>query len=106
MLEEIVMSLVPSGSEYLDWYHFLVLVALPWPSATQTSLLNTLRRFKAVDTAKTGYVTWEQYCDVQLWYNSEPHNYDALHDSNIAVTYDREYKLRMVRNIHQCWLLF
>ncbi|XP_062516491.1 sperm flagellar protein 2-like [Corticium candelabrum] len=95
MLEEIVMSLVPSGSEYLDWYHFLVLVALPWPSATQTSLLNTLRRFKAVDTAKTGYVTWEQYCDVQLWYNSEPHNYDALHDSNIAVTYDREYKLRM-----------
>lgn len=92
-LEDIVLSLVPEGSEYLDWRHFLVLVALPWPPATQQSLLETLERFRAKDTAGTGHVTWDQYRDVQLWYQSEPPNPDPSE----LVKYDRDNKLRLVR---------
>jgi hypothetical protein len=94
-LEDIVMCLVPPESEYLDWRHFLVLVAVPWPPPTQQSLLETLERFRAVDTAGKGYVTREQYMDIQLWYHSQPRDHDAQHDPSVPVKFDRDYSMRL-----------
>lgn len=51
-------------SEMLDWCQFVLSVALPWPFPSQTQLLKTLQRFRAVDAAGTGLITLEQYTQV------------------------------------------
>lgn len=50
-----------SDSEYVDWRRFLMALAQPIPTPTQTDLLETLYRFKEMDQKDTGFVTKEQY---------------------------------------------
>lgn len=47
--------------EYVDWRRFLIAIAQPLPSPTQTELLETLQKFKTMDQKSTGFVTREQY---------------------------------------------
>ena len=48
----------------MDWRKFLLVVALPWPIPLEEELLETLQRFKALDTEQLGTVTYEQYKQV------------------------------------------
>ncbi|KAG5841479.1 hypothetical protein ANANG_G00199930 [Anguilla anguilla] len=66
-----LVSAATQGSEVLDWRLFLLGVALPWPIPTQRQLLQTLARFKAVDTADTGFISEEQYLQMDLWFPRE-----------------------------------
>lgn len=50
-----------ANAEYVDWRRFLIAIAQPLPSPTQTELLETLQRFKEMDQKSTGCVTREQY---------------------------------------------
>ena len=63
-LEELAMMLVPSDADYLDWRHFLTLASLPWPKTTQASLLDTLRRFREVDSQGHGNLSQHDYMKV------------------------------------------
>ena len=56
-----IASGASSDSEYVDWRRFLMALAQPIPSPTQTELLETLYRFNEMDQKNTGYVTKEQY---------------------------------------------
>ncbi|XP_052413327.1 sperm flagellar protein 2 [Carassius gibelio] len=69
-VDELVCVVAP-GSETLDWRQFLLSAALPWPFPSQTQLLKTLQRCRAVDTAGTGLITQEQYAQIELWFPSE-----------------------------------
>lgn len=50
-----------ANAEYVDWRRFLIAIAQPLPSPTQTELLETLQKFKEMDQKSTGCVTREQY---------------------------------------------
>lgn len=41
-----------------------MVTAMPWPMALEDELLDTLQRFKALDEAQTGTITYEQYKQV------------------------------------------
>lgn len=59
-------ALLCTDNDYVDWQRFLLYLAQPLPYATQTELLDTLKRFKLMDQRSTGYVTREQYERVSL----------------------------------------
>ncbi|XP_051981958.1 sperm flagellar protein 2-like isoform X1 [Xyrauchen texanus] len=67
---ELVCVFAPD-SEMLNWHQFLLSAALPWPFPSQNQLIKTLQRYKAIDTAGTGFITREQYTQVELWFPSE-----------------------------------
>ncbi|PIK53703.1 putative sperm flagellar protein 2-like [Apostichopus japonicus] len=69
-LEQLAGTLAPD-SEYIDWRAFLLQATHSWPKPTQAELLQTLERFKGVDSEKTGKVTRDQYSRVSLWYDPE-----------------------------------
>jgi hypothetical protein len=50
--------------EFVDWRKFLLLAAMPWPIPLEEELLETLQRFKAVDEAQLGTITFEQFIQV------------------------------------------
>ena len=43
-----------TNSESVDWRKFLLVVALPWPIPLEEELLETLQRFKALDSSSSG----------------------------------------------------
>ncbi|XP_035235055.1 sperm flagellar protein 2 isoform X3 [Anguilla anguilla] len=90
-----LVSTATQGSEVLDWRLFLLGVALPWPIPTQRQLLQTLARFKAVDTADTGFISEEQYLQGQmdLWFPRETSLPIPDHPSE-PLPYDRLSNLR------------
>ena len=53
-------------SEYVDWRGFLLAAAQPWPTPTQTQLLETLQKFRDMDHNEKGYLTREQYERVSM----------------------------------------
>lgn len=59
-MQEIANGL-SANAEYVDWRRFLIAIAQPLPSPTQTELLETLQKFKDMDQKSTGCVTREQY---------------------------------------------
>ncbi|XP_029366498.1 sperm flagellar protein 2 isoform X2 [Echeneis naucrates] len=84
-----IVSLLMDNYELIDWRHFLLSAALPWPIPSITQLLVVLRQFKAADTGNTGYINREQYLQTELWFSSdgvqtvpedtsEPPHYDRL----------------------------
>ncbi|MGH0162104.1 UNVERIFIED_CONTAM: hypothetical protein FKN15_073429 [Acipenser sinensis] len=56
-----LMALLTLDSELIDWHKFLLLAAQPWPYPSQRQLLQTLERFKGLDTDGSGFVTEEQF---------------------------------------------
>ncbi|GAA6098961.1 sperm flagellar protein 2 isoform X2 [Tachysurus ichikawai] len=73
----------------VDWRQFLLSAAHPWPLPSQTQLINTLTRFKEIDTAGGGVITLQQYLQVELWFptqtelpvpddRTDPQPYDRL----------------------------
>ncbi|ELK31724.1 Sperm flagellar protein 2 [Myotis davidii] len=59
-------SILTVDSEMVDWRKFLLVTSLPWPIPLEEELLETLRRFKAVDQEQSGTVTYEQYMQVAI----------------------------------------
>lgn len=48
----------------MDWRKFLLVISMPWVIPMEEELLETLQRFKAVDEAQLGTITFEQYMQV------------------------------------------
>lgn len=69
-LQEIT-SLLTVNTEFVDWRKFLMVTAMPWPMALEDELLDTLQRFKALDEAQTGTITYEQYKQAGLWFSGD-----------------------------------
>ncbi|XP_051006911.1 sperm flagellar protein 2 isoform X2 [Acomys russatus] len=69
-LQEIT-SLLTVNSEFVDWRKFLMVTAMPWPIPLEEELLETLQRFKAIDEAQTGTITFEQYKQAGLWFTGD-----------------------------------
>uniref|UniRef100_A0A8C1H5Z6 Sperm flagellar 2 n=1 Tax=Cyprinus carpio carpio TaxID=630221 RepID=A0A8C1H5Z6_CYPCA len=90
--DELVCVLAPD-SEMLDWRQFLLSAALPWPFPSQTQLLKTLQRYRAVDTAGTGLITQEQYAQIELWFPSE-RDLPVPDDPTEPLPYDRLANLK------------
>uniref|UniRef100_A0A672MF78 Calponin-homology (CH) domain-containing protein n=1 Tax=Sinocyclocheilus grahami TaxID=75366 RepID=A0A672MF78_SINGR len=85
------MHITPS--QMLDWRQFLLSAALPWPFPSQTQLLKTLQRYRAVDTAGTGLITQEQYAQIELWFPSE-RDLPVPDDPTEPLPYDRLANLK------------
>uniref|UniRef100_A0A671Q5H0 Sperm flagellar protein 2-like n=1 Tax=Sinocyclocheilus anshuiensis TaxID=1608454 RepID=A0A671Q5H0_9TELE len=85
------MHITPS--QMLDWHQFLLSAALPWPFPSQTQLLKTLQRYRAVDTAGTGLITQEQYAQIELWFPSE-RDLPVPDDPTEPLPYDRLANLK------------
>ncbi|XP_062398924.1 sperm flagellar protein 2 isoform X2 [Sardina pilchardus] len=84
-----LVSVLSQDSEMLDWRLFLLSAALPWPMPTKQHLLQVLDRFRAADPQHTGFITEDQYLQMELWFTnddtlttpddpSEPLPYDRL----------------------------
>ncbi|XP_036062821.1 sperm flagellar protein 2 [Onychomys torridus] len=69
-LQEIT-SLLTVNSEFVDWRKFLMVTAMPWPMPLEEELLETLQRFKAMDEAQTGTITFKQYKQAGLWFTGD-----------------------------------
>ncbi|KAL6042801.1 hypothetical protein STEG23_015389, partial [Scotinomys teguina] len=69
-LQEIT-SLLTVNSEFVDWRKFLMVIAMPWPIPLEEELLETLQKFKAMDEAQTGTLTFEQYKQAGLWFTGD-----------------------------------
>ncbi|XP_062905823.1 sperm flagellar protein 2 [Mobula hypostoma] len=74
-LVEISRVLAPD-SDFLDWRQFVLSIAQPWPYPSLRDLLDTKIRFQAVDQADSGYVTKEQYDQVELWFTGHADQQD------------------------------
>lgn len=57
-------------ADYVDWKHFLVCAAQPWPLPLPHQLLNTLGRFQ-VTVGKDKMANRQQYMAVRLWLEDE-----------------------------------
>ncbi|KAJ8381073.1 hypothetical protein SKAU_G00018510 [Synaphobranchus kaupii] len=88
-----LVSAVTQGSEILDWRQFLLGAALPWPVPSQRQLLQALARFKAADNGDTGFITREQYLQMDLWFPREM-NLPIPDDPSEPLPYDRLSYLR------------
>ncbi|GAB1299243.1 Sperm flagellar protein 2 [Apodemus speciosus] len=69
-LQEIT-SVLTVNTEFVDWRKFLMVTAMPWPMPLEEELLETLQRFKALDEAQTGTITFEQYKQAGLWFTGD-----------------------------------
>lgn len=74
-----------ANAEYVDWRRFLIAIAQPLPSPTQTELLETLQKFKDMDQKSTGCVTREQYDRMDIWFGNQ---------SSSSEEFDRASKLK------------
>ncbi|XP_076772203.1 sperm flagellar protein 2 isoform X3 [Arvicanthis niloticus] len=69
-LQEIT-SILTVNTEFVDWRKFLMVAAMPWPIPLEEELLETLQKFKALDEAQTGTITFEQYKQAGLWFSGD-----------------------------------
>ncbi|XP_059500967.1 sperm flagellar protein 2 isoform X2 [Stegostoma tigrinum] len=91
---DIARMLTPE-SDFLDWRRFLLSAALPWPYPSLAELLDTKRRFQTVDFAETGFVTKEQYDQVELWFEGEA-ELKLPDDPTVPVPFQRLKQLKQV----------
>ena len=87
---EHLARMLASGSEFVDWRHWLLAASMPWVYPTQTELLNLLAEYKKVDRSQSGLITKEQFLLTPLWFKIEkpktpadikqPHTYDRHHN--------------------------
>ncbi|EDV23473.1 uncharacterized protein TRIADDRAFT_58131 [Trichoplax adhaerens] len=84
-------NLVSLDKEYINWRIFLVAIMnpVPWPSRDQ--LLDTLKKFRQVDTDHTGFVTKAQYEKIELWFKGSP---PSNQSPSLPRQYDRLGKLK------------
>ncbi|XP_075875620.1 sperm flagellar protein 2-like [Nelusetta ayraudi] len=87
-----IESLLRDKSEHIDWRRLLLSAALPWPSPSVPQLLAVLEGFKAVDSDLTGYVSEDQYLQVELWFSDGTE--DAQGDSSEMPSSKRLAELR------------
>ncbi|XP_062873649.1 sperm flagellar protein 2 [Trichomycterus rosablanca] len=66
-----MVSVLAQGGEMVDWRHFLLCAAQPWPLPSQKQLINTYTHFKQIDTTGGGVINLQQYLQVELWFPSE-----------------------------------
>ena len=78
--------MLASGSEFVDWRHWLLAASIPWPFPTQAQLLSLLESYKKADRKHTGYISEGTFLNVPLWFTipkpqtpadpSQPHSFD------------------------------
>ena len=78
--------MLASGSEFVDWRHWLLFASLPWVYPTQTQLLNLFYQYKKIDRNNSGFINKNAYLQVPLWFKidkpttpadvTQPHAFD------------------------------
>ncbi|KAK1176110.1 sperm flagellar protein 2 isoform X1 [Acipenser oxyrinchus oxyrinchus] len=86
-----LMALLTLDTELIDWHKFLLLAAQPWPYPSQRQLLQTLERFKGLDTDGSGFVTEEQFNKTDVWFTSD---IQIPNDPTEPIPYDRMENLK------------
>lgn len=86
---EHLARMLASGSEFVDWRHWLLAASMPWAYPTQTELLNLLEEYKKLDKGESGLISKEEYIEAPLWFKidkpktpadiKQPHSYDRHH---------------------------
>jgi hypothetical protein len=61
---EALARMLSSGSEFVDWRHWLLFGSLPWTFPTQTELLNLFFKYKQVDKGNTGFISKSVFLQV------------------------------------------
>nr|XP_032826562.1 sperm flagellar protein 2 [Petromyzon marinus] len=74
---------VQGGVELLDWRRLLVLAAWPWPLPSVTRLLAVLAACRKADPESSGFLSQEQYDQIELWFK------DAVPTEDKCDLYDR-----------------
>ncbi|XP_071954486.1 sperm flagellar protein 2-like isoform X2 [Antedon mediterranea] len=86
---EQLSSTLSSDSEYIDWRRFLLQTTQPWTQPTQAQLLETLSKYKSIDSEGTGKISRQQFEKVGLWFLSEGVTSTLPIDPNEPLPYDR-----------------
>ena len=61
---EMLAKMLASGSEFVDWRHWLLAASMPWPFPTQTQLLDLLKSYRKIDSNVTGLIDKNTFLDV------------------------------------------
>ncbi len=59
-------KILASGSEFIDWRHWLLAASMPWVYPTQTQLLDMLKKYRQVDRNNTGFISKNAFLQVIL----------------------------------------
>jgi hypothetical protein len=57
-------KILASGSEFIDWRHWLLATSMPWVYPTQTQLLDMLKKYRQVDQNNTGFISKNTFLQV------------------------------------------
>uniref|UniRef100_A0A3B3WW73 Calponin-homology (CH) domain-containing protein n=1 Tax=Poecilia mexicana TaxID=48701 RepID=A0A3B3WW73_9TELE len=63
--------LLTDECELIDWRRFLLSATLPWPLPSLSQLLYLLKQYKETDIDDTGYISEEQYLQIELWFSGQ-----------------------------------
>ncbi len=66
--------MLASGSEFIDWRHWLLAASMPWVYPTQKQLLDMLKKYRQIDRNQTGYITKNSFIQTPLWFKIEKPN--------------------------------
>ena len=61
---EFLAKMLASGSEFVDWRHWLLAACVPWPFPTQTQLLEMLDKYKKADRVHSGFISKSTFMHV------------------------------------------
>lgn len=56
--------MLASGSEFIDWRHWLLAASMPWVYPTQTQLLEMLKKYRQVDRNNSGFISKNVFLQV------------------------------------------
>jgi hypothetical protein len=62
----LLAKILASGSEFIDWRHWLLAASMPWVYPTQTQLLDMLKKYRQVDRNNTGFISKNAFLQVIL----------------------------------------
>ena len=58
--------MLASGSEFVDWRHWLLAASMPWPYPTQNQLLNLLHEYKKADRSHSNLISKDTFFTVKF----------------------------------------
>ena len=56
--------MLASGSEFIDWRHWLLAASMPWIYPTQTQLLELLKKYRQIDRKNSGFISKNVFLQV------------------------------------------
>ncbi|XP_069740357.1 sperm flagellar protein 2 isoform X2 [Narcine bancroftii] len=90
-----MVQVLALDSDFLDWRQFLLSVAQPWPYPSLEQLLDTKKQFQDIDQAGSGFITQQEYDQVELWFTGDP-EVKIPEEADEPLPFDRLRQLKQV----------